>query len=103
MIRWILHMQDRLSKENASQSASRTRNAMQGSGPSMAFVQETQDRPILNERPISPRAKQLPFGPRMMKDDMEPVRDHYEDLLQKRREFKEVEERGIVTNRAGGE
>jgi len=104
MIRWILHMQSVLCEKQIPVC----RNAMRGSGPSPSFVQETQGRPIHMEGPSSPGStapgpKPLPFGPRIATGEMDALRDHYGDLLERRREFKEAEPRGIATMRVGGE
>jgi len=100
MIQWILHMQSELVGEDVKCR----RNAMQGSGPPPSFLQECQGRPILKERPHSPSAKPLPFGLRKpAPHGMEAVRDHYGELLERKCEFKEVQQRGIATMRVGGE
>lgn len=99
MIHWILHMQAELT--GAAPEALR-RNAMQGSGPSPSFQQETKGRPIEKERPASPPRANLPFG-RKAVDELDATRDHYSDLLERRKEFKEPQLRGIATMRVGGE
>lgn len=99
MIRWILHMQSTLLDKDVKGC----RNAMQGSGPSKAFIQESQGRPILPERAPSPTRQALPFGIRKMQPGMETLRDHYDELLERKGEFKEVQHRGIATMRVGGE
>jgi len=99
MIRWILHMQSLLAEE----APGCHRNAMQGSGPPPCFIQESQGRPILDKRPESPERKNLPFGPRKIVGDMETLRDHYSDILGKKKEFAESTPHGIATLRVGGE
>lgn len=101
MMHWILHMQAELTRAAPEHSQ---RNAMQGSGPSQSFLQETKGRPIQMERPPSPHRDNVPFGLKMQSPDgMDATRDHYNDLLERRKEFKEVEPRGIVSMRVGGE
>jgi hypothetical protein len=99
MVRWILHMQAELTNVEPQVK----RNAMQGSGPSPSFLQESQNRPIQKERAASPSAQNLPFGLRKDVPTMDATRDHYDDLLQRKNEFAEVQPRGIATMRVGGE
>jgi hypothetical protein len=100
MVHWILHMQAEITQAKREHLQ---RNAMTGLGPSPAFQQEIQERPIQKIRAPSPRRDNMPFGPKMGPQNMDATRDHYADLLQKRNEFKEPEPRGIATQRAGGE
>jgi len=103
LIKWILHMQSVFLGKDLKGGC---RNAMQGSGPSPSFLQECEGRPIMNERPISPSPKALPFGIRKMQNELakqETLRDHYGELLERTGEFKEAQQRGIATMRVGGE
>jgi len=101
MIRWVLHMQAMFLGKDLGQA--QCRNAMQGYGPSQAFLKESEDRPIVKERSPSPTPKGVPFGIRKMQPGMETLRDHYNELLERKGEFKEPRQTGIATLRVGGE
>lgn len=93
IIRWILHMQSTLTGIDDSPC----RNAMQGPGPSPSFYQEAEGRGLIGGY------KPAPFGTRRATGEMEATRDHFSDLMEKKKEFKEVTELGIATMRVGGE
>jgi len=95
MIHWILHMQEKLTNNRPSV-------ARKGHGVPPTFVQETEGRPIAMKREPSPRSRPAPFGPRVG-SDLDAARDHYDDLLMQRNEFKEAPVHGIQTMRVGGE
>mmetsp|Transcript_31567 Transcript_31567/g.84326 ORF Transcript_31567/g.84326 Transcript_31567/m.84326 type:complete len:338 (-) Transcript_31567:222-1235(-) len=95
MIRWILHMQTEITQENVAVGR-------QGSGIPPWLKQENERRPISN--PQGQNTPRVPFGPRSADTTViDAARDHYNDMLERRAEFAEVQNMGIQTMRIGGE
>lgn len=99
LTKWILHVQSDITKKDVEVGPVR------GGGVPPSYMKERQDRPIQMQRAPSPRQAPVPFGPRKGHQEMGVVasRDHYNDLLEQRNEFKEAVPRGIGTMRVGGE
>lgn len=106
LTRWIIHMQNELTQKDMQVTRSGfSRSGIPGAGVPPTFKQEHEGRPILPERVASPRSKPAPFGPRKIDDDhgMEATRDHYNDLLEQKKEFTNAHVQGLSTLRVGGE
>lgn len=99
LVRWILHMQERITGDAAQEG----RSGGYGNGHLVppSFAQDTKERPVASRR--SNPGETIPFGARPGPQDMDAQRDHYRDLKLQQNEFKEAKQHGIESGREGGE
>lgn len=100
IVRWILHMQCQLTGDPVEV---RRNNA----GVPKWFERENVSRPISPRTPEKVSRRHFfdsaPFGRKMADDDMDAVRDHYGDMMHRRKEFAGEPVFGIESQRIGGE
>jgi len=106
LIRWILHMQAGLAVDSQSapeETGGRVGMLSSGHMVPKAFAQETSERPIHRTRP-EVAVQQQPPGVRFMgAQEHGAARDHYGELLSAKEAVDDGVNRGIVSQRTGGE